>query len=126
MIPNSGKRMNGSRAVAVSGSAWVIHHAAISTINAVVRHASSGAATAMKLAATCDADKPLCMQLYGNGDDPLPEAACWAVDHGAGTRDVASLSGLGKSMPRTAVAGIASRLIASLSETFDSSRYQSQ
>ena len=42
MIPNSGKTRNGSSAVAVSGSAWVIHQAAISTTSAVVRHAASG------------------------------------------------------------------------------------
>ena len=42
MIPNKGKARNGSRAVAVSGSAWVIHQTAISTTIAVVRHAASG------------------------------------------------------------------------------------
>ena len=37
---------------------------------------------AMQLAATCEADSPLSMQLYGNSQDPLPEAALWAIDHG--------------------------------------------
>jgi tRNA-dihydrouridine synthase B len=43
---------------------------------------------AMKLAATCEADQPLCMQLYGNCADPLPDAARWAVDHGARIIDI--------------------------------------
>ena len=43
---------------------------------------------AMQLAATCEADSPLCMQLYGNAQDPLPEAALWAVDHGAKVVDI--------------------------------------
>jgi len=43
---------------------------------------------AMALAATCDEDRPLCMQLYGNEQDPLPEAARWAVDHGARIVDI--------------------------------------
>ena len=43
---------------------------------------------AMQLAATCEADSPLCMQLYGNDQDPLPEAALWAVDHGAMIVDI--------------------------------------
>lgn len=47
-----------------------------------------GNATAMKLAATCEADRPLCMQLYGNSSDPLPEAAQWAADHGAVVIDI--------------------------------------
>lgn len=47
-----------------------------------------GNATALKLAATCSADQPLCMQLYGNSQDPLPEAAQWAVDHGAAIIDI--------------------------------------
>lgn len=47
-----------------------------------------GSPTALKLAATCPADQPLCMQLYGNGEDPLPEAARWAVDHGARVVDI--------------------------------------
>ena len=49
----------------------------------------------MQLAATCEAGfSPLCMQLYGNSQDPLPEAALWAVDHGAaGRRHQHGLSG---------------------------------
>lgn len=47
-----------------------------------------GAPQAMRLAATCDEDDPLCMQLYGNDTDPLPEAAAWAVDHGARVIDI--------------------------------------
>jgi tRNA-dihydrouridine synthase B len=47
-----------------------------------------GNTTAMQLAATNDADSPLCMQLYGNSEDPLPEAARWAVDHGAVVVDI--------------------------------------
>ena len=47
-----------------------------------------GHPTAMKLAATCEADQPLCMQLYGNSQDPLPEAAKWAIDHGAKVIDI--------------------------------------
>jgi nifR3 family TIM-barrel protein len=43
---------------------------------------------AMLLAATCEGDQPLCMQLYGNEHDPLPEAALWAVDHGAAIVDI--------------------------------------
>ena len=43
---------------------------------------------AMQLAATAPADQPLCMQLYGNAQDPLPEAARWAVDHGAVIIDI--------------------------------------
>jgi nifR3 family TIM-barrel protein len=47
-----------------------------------------GDRTAMKLAATNQHDSPLCMQLYGNDADPLPEAAQWAVEHGAATIDI--------------------------------------
>jgi len=43
---------------------------------------------ALDLAATCAADEPLAMQLYGSPDDPLPEAARWAVDRGAAVIDV--------------------------------------
>ncbi len=43
---------------------------------------------AMRLAATAPGDEPLCMQLYGNEHDPLPEAAIWAVDHGAAIVDI--------------------------------------
>ena len=47
-----------------------------------------GSPVALALAATCDADGPLSMQLYGNESDPLPEAARWAVDHGADLIDI--------------------------------------
>ncbi|MDP6986627.1 MAG: tRNA-dihydrouridine synthase [Phycisphaerales bacterium] len=47
-----------------------------------------GAPKAMKLAATCEADAPLCMQVYGNSSDPLPEAGLWAIDHGAAIVDI--------------------------------------
>ena len=47
-----------------------------------------GAAKALKLAATCEADSPLCMQVYGNSNDPLPEAGLWAIDHGAAIVDI--------------------------------------
>ena len=48
----------------------------------------NGSAKTLELASTCAADDPCGMQLYGNGDDPLPEAACWAVDHGARLIDI--------------------------------------
>ncbi|MCH2140581.1 MAG: tRNA dihydrouridine synthase DusB [Phycisphaerales bacterium] len=47
-----------------------------------------GSPKAMKLAATCAEDEPLCMQVYGNSADPLPEAGLWAVDHGASIVDI--------------------------------------
>lgn len=47
-----------------------------------------GSPKAMKLAATCEEDSPLCMQVYGNSADPLPEAGLWAVDHGASIVDI--------------------------------------
>jgi len=47
-----------------------------------------GSETALKLAATAPGDQPLCMQLYGNAEDPLPDAARWAVDHGAVVVDI--------------------------------------
>jgi len=43
---------------------------------------------AMRLAATNHRDRPLCMQLYGNDGDPLPDAARWAADHGAEVIDI--------------------------------------
>ena len=46
------------------------------------------APTALRLAESSPDDSPLCMQLYGNQDDPLPEAAKWAVDHGAVIVDI--------------------------------------
>ncbi len=42
----------------------------------------------LDLARTNEFDQPAGMQLYGNGDDPLPEAAIWAVDHGARVIDI--------------------------------------
>jgi len=47
-----------------------------------------GNQTALQLAATCSQDQPLCMQLYGSSEDPLPDAARWAVDHGAVIVDI--------------------------------------
>lgn len=41
-----------------------------------------------ELAATNGLDQPCGMQLYGNSDDPLPEAAIWAIDHGAALIDI--------------------------------------
>ncbi|MCA9292025.1 MAG: tRNA dihydrouridine synthase DusB [Phycisphaerales bacterium] len=43
---------------------------------------------AMRLAATNEHDRPLSMQLYGNDEAPLPEAALWAVRHGAAVVDI--------------------------------------
>ena len=40
------------------------------------------------LAATNGLDQPCGMQLYGNASDPLPEAAIWAIDHGARLIDI--------------------------------------
>jgi nifR3 family TIM-barrel protein len=42
----------------------------------------------MSLAATCEADSPLCMQLYGGNVEPLCEAARWAEDRGAHVIDI--------------------------------------
>ncbi len=42
----------------------------------------------LALAATCEQDSPLCIQLFGCWDDPLPEAARWAEDHGYSIIDV--------------------------------------
>jgi nifR3 family TIM-barrel protein len=42
----------------------------------------------LDLARTDEHDQPAGMQLYGNGADPLPEAAIWAVDHGARIVDI--------------------------------------
>ncbi|MCH2160620.1 MAG: tRNA dihydrouridine synthase DusB [Phycisphaerales bacterium] len=42
----------------------------------------------MALARTCPEDTPFGMQLYGSADDPLPEAAGWAIDHGADVIDI--------------------------------------
>lgn len=43
---------------------------------------------ALALAETCSEDQPLCMQLYGSANDPLPEAAAWASTHGAVVVDI--------------------------------------
>lgn len=42
----------------------------------------------LDLARTNEFDQPAGMQLYGNSDDPLPEAAIWACDHGARVIDI--------------------------------------
>ena len=42
----------------------------------------------MELAATCEADTPLAMQLYGSDVDKLCDAAKWAEDHGADVVDI--------------------------------------
>ena len=47
-----------------------------------------GTAKSLDLAATNGLDQPCGMQLYGNWDDPLPEAARWAIDHGAQLIDI--------------------------------------
>jgi nifR3 family TIM-barrel protein len=47
-----------------------------------------GAPRALALAATNEHDRPLGMQLYGNDEDPLPEAARWATDRGAVLVDI--------------------------------------
>jgi len=52
--------------------------------NALLR----GSERSLELAATNDLDRPCGMQLYGNGDDPLPEAAVWAIGHGAQVIDI--------------------------------------
>ncbi len=39
-------------------------------------------------AASVSEDHPLCVQLYGSDDDPLPDAARWAADHGADVIDI--------------------------------------
>lgn len=42
----------------------------------------------MELAATCEADSPLSMQLYGGNADKLVDAAKWAEDRGAHVIDI--------------------------------------
>jgi nifR3 family TIM-barrel protein len=42
----------------------------------------------MQLASTCEADSPLCMQLYGGNAEPLCAAARWAEDRGAHVIDI--------------------------------------
>ncbi len=48
----------------------------------------NGAPRTAQLAATNEFDSPCGMQLYGNSEDPLPEAACWAIDRGARLIDI--------------------------------------
>lgn len=52
------------------------------------RSVLAGNAKSMELASTCPEDKIFGMQLYGAASDPLPEAACWAIDHGAQVIDI--------------------------------------
>ncbi len=47
-----------------------------------------GTPKSVALAATNEFDQPCGMQLYGNWEDPLPDAACWAIDHGARLIDI--------------------------------------
>ena len=42
----------------------------------------------LTLASTNGLDQPCGMQLYGNWTDPLPEAAIWAIEHGARLIDI--------------------------------------
>jgi tRNA-dihydrouridine synthase B len=42
----------------------------------------------LELAMLDPGDRPISIQLYGNAHDPLPEAARWAVDHGANVVDI--------------------------------------
>ena len=48
----------------------------------------AGTGKSMALAATAPGDQPFGMQLYGSPTDPLPEAAAWAIDHGAEIVDI--------------------------------------
>ena len=48
----------------------------------------AGTGKSMALAATAPGDQPFGMQLYGSPTDPLPEAAVWAIDHGAEIVDI--------------------------------------
>ena len=48
----------------------------------------AGTSKSMILAATAPGDRPFGMQLYGSPTDPLPEAAAWAIDHGAEIVDI--------------------------------------
>jgi len=52
------------------------------------RSALAGNPRAVEIASTTPDDQPFCIQLYGNGDDPLPDAARWAVDRGAVVIDI--------------------------------------
>ena len=48
----------------------------------------AGTEKSMLLAATAPGDEPFGMQLYGAPHDPLPDAAVWAIDHGAAIVDI--------------------------------------
>lgn len=48
----------------------------------------AGTEKSMLLASTAPGDEPFGMQLYGAPHDPLPEAAVWAIDHGAAIVDI--------------------------------------
>lgn len=48
----------------------------------------AGTGKSMILASTAPGDRPFGMQLYGSPTDPLPEAAAWAIDHGAEIVDI--------------------------------------
>lgn len=48
----------------------------------------AGSPNSRYIAATNGLDQPLGMQLYGNSEDPLPEAALWAIDNGARVIDI--------------------------------------
>lgn len=48
----------------------------------------AGTSKSLALAATAPDDRPFGMQLYGAPSDPLPEAAIWAIDHGAEIVDI--------------------------------------
>lgn len=48
----------------------------------------AGVQKSLNLAQTNGMDQPVGMQLYGNSEDPLPEAALWAIDHGARVIDI--------------------------------------
>ena len=48
----------------------------------------SGVPKSVNLAQTNALDQPVGMQLYGNSEDPLPEAALWAIDRGARVIDI--------------------------------------
>jgi tRNA-dihydrouridine synthase B len=47
-----------------------------------------GTAHSLDLAKTVEADRPLCMQLYGSDGEILAQGALWAVRHGATTIDI--------------------------------------
>lgn len=47
-----------------------------------------GTQRSLDLAKTAAEDRPLSIQLYGNDEDPLPDAAAWAVDRGAAVVDI--------------------------------------